>query len=58
VQSLGCVHELTHAPAEHALYGAQLRAAWGAPVATLLHVPSLPATSHALHGPVHALSQQ
>jgi hypothetical protein len=39
-------HEALHAPATHATYGEQ--EPWcGAPLATFVHVPSAPPTSHA-----------
>jgi hypothetical protein len=59
-QSEGLAQVLAHAPAAQNRYGAQPvagREPWGEPV-TAEHVPVLPATSHALHSPVHALSQQ
>jgi hypothetical protein len=48
----------SQAPAQEEPSVAQaVRAPWGAPV-TAAQLPTLPATSHASHWPVHAVSQQ
>jgi hypothetical protein len=58
VHSVAVVHPVAHAPVLHSVYGAHDRAPCGGPLSTLLHVPSLPLTLHAMHGELHALLQQ
>lgn len=58
VHSPSDVHVVLHAPALHVAYAPHVFPERGAPVATFAHLPTEPATSHAWHAPVHAVSQQ